>query len=122
MQTKYLWALGLPTPLLTGCKGSGTTEMCGSQWQPVAQSDAPAGTTTKYLHSHAIVSGMAAAGRMKHDMSKIGEMKNRAPPPSGVNLVNKKRVTQINRATPKMQQCIQICQGGSRGGFNVKPS
>ncbi len=49
MNTKYLWMTSLPLALsgalLAGCNGSGTTETTGTQTQPVAQSDAPAGST-----------------------------------------------------------------------------
>ena len=51
MQTKYLLAMGLPIALsgalLAGCNGSGTTETTGAPSQPVAQSDAPEGSTAK---------------------------------------------------------------------------
>jgi len=47
MQTKYLLALGLPLAVLAGCNGSGTTETTDAPSQPVAQSDAPEGSTAK---------------------------------------------------------------------------
>jgi len=45
MKTKYLLVMGLPLALLAGCSQNGTTETTGTQTQPVAQSDAPAGST-----------------------------------------------------------------------------
>jgi len=49
MKAKYLLAMGLPLALsgalLTGCNQSGTTDRSSTQTQPVAQSDAPAGSS-----------------------------------------------------------------------------
>ncbi len=48
MQSKYLLAMGLPLALLAGCgQQNGTTETTSAPLQPVAQSDAPAGSTAK---------------------------------------------------------------------------
>ena len=39
--------------------------------------------TKSYLHSHPMEGGMDDMGGMKHDMSKMGDMKHSAPPKSG---------------------------------------
>lgn len=45
MQIKYLLSVGIPLAVLAGCNGSGTTQPSGHASQPMAQKDAPSGST-----------------------------------------------------------------------------